>query len=426
MRGKILICLFAIGLLGVSAEAQTDSVKYVPKYRDPVSEELRKLHEAREEARDSVTDEIKDRQEALKDLERQNEKWIKCDLGNIVVPESPDVFTSYFHLPPTRQYWTGTCWSFSTTSFLESEIHRIHGKEVRLSEMYTVYYEWVEKTRRFIAERGKSRITAGSESNAVFRIMETYGAVPHSVYPGYIDDPRHDHDEMDDEIQKYLDFVCDNGLWDEKVAIESVKLIMNKQMGKPPESFEYEGKSYTPQSFFSDYLQLNLSDYVAIMSTLEFPFYTQGPFDVPDNWWFDSSYYNVPLDEWYATLKQAVSGGYTVAIGGDISEAGLNGLKDAAYVPSFDIPQEYINQDSREYRMYNRSTTDDHGVHIVGCAEIDGRDWYLVKESSSRGYWGKHIGYMFYRDDYVRLKMMEFAVHKDAAAGILEKFVETE
>jgi len=33
---------------------------------------------------------------------------------------------------------TGTCWSYSTSSFLESEIKRITKMDVDLSEMYTV------------------------------------------------------------------------------------------------------------------------------------------------------------------------------------------------------------------------------------------------------------------------------------------------
>ncbi|UCE23930.1 MAG: peptidase C1 [Candidatus Zixiibacteriota bacterium] len=394
----------------------------MPKQLDPVSEELRKLREEREDARDSVTDAIRDRQDELEEQERLKRRWIKYDLSNLVIPESPGVFPSQFHFPPSRQYWTGTCWSFSTTSFLESEVHRLHGKKIRLSQMHTVYYEWVEKARRYVRERGESRVTAGSESNAVFRIMKMYGAVPLEAYPGYISDPRHDHDEMDDEIREFLCYVDDEDVWDEDFVLESIKLILDKHMGKVPTSFEYEGKTYTPKSFLGEVLNLNFDDYVCIMSTLEFPFYTLGPFDVPDNWWFDSSYYNVPLEEWYAAFKSAVENGYTVAIGGDISEAGLNGLQDAAIVPDYDIPQTYINQHSREYRMSQKSTTDDHGVHCVGYAEIDGRDWYLIKESSSRGHWGKHTGYMFYRDDYVRLKMMEFAVHKDAVPELLEKF----
>ena len=423
MMGRAVVTVLATLLLAAACvQAQTDTVKYVPKYLDPVSEEIRKLNEDREDYRDSVTDAIEDRQEELEEYERLNRKWIKCDLSNIVMPESPDVFPPQFHFPPVRQYWTGTCWSFSTTSFLESEIYRIHGRKIRLSEMYTVYFEWLEKARRFVRERGKSSTSAGSESNAVFRIMKKYGAVPLDAYRGYIDDPRHNHDALDCEIEEYLEYVEDEDVWDEEYVAQSVALILDKHIGKPPESFEYEGKSYTPAQFLADVMKLNLDDYVAIMSTLEFPFYEPGPFDVHDNWWFDSSYYNVPLDEWYAAFKGAVTNGYTVAIGGDISEAGLNGLQDAAFIPDFDIPQDYINQSSREYRMYNEATTDDHGVHCIGYLELDGRDWYLVKESSSRGYWGKHVGYMFYRDDYVRLKMMEFAVHKDAVPELLKKF----
>ncbi|UCG61930.1 MAG: peptidase C1 [Candidatus Zixiibacteriota bacterium] len=422
--GKKITFVLALVFMSAPVWGQTDTVKYVPKYLDPVNEELRKLSEEREDYRDSVTGAIEDRQEAREEYERLNRRWIKCDLSNIVKPESPEAFESQFHFPPVRQYWTGTCWSFSTTSFLESEIYRIQGKKIRLSEMHTVYYEWLEKARRFVRERGKSRTSPGSESNAVFRIMKKYGAVPLEAYPGYIDDPRHNHGELDDEIEEYLEYVEDEDVWDEDFVAESVALILDKHIGKPPSSFDYEGKTYTPQEFLSDVMRLNIDDYVCIMSTLEFPFYALGPFDVPDNWWYDSSYYNIPLDEWYAGFKSAVMNGYTVAIGGDISEAGLNGLEDAAYVPDFDLPQDYINQSSREYRMFNKTTTDDHGVHVIGCTEIDGRDWYLVKESSSRGHWGKHVGYMFYRDDYVRLKMMEFAVHKDAVTDLLKKFVE--
>ncbi|MEW6411721.1 MAG: peptidase C1 [Candidatus Zixiibacteriota bacterium] len=419
---RMLVCMTMVMMFAGGVAAQTDTIRYVPEYRDPANEELRKLHEVRDEVRDSLTDLVKDRQEALKDFERDNEKWIKCDLSNIVRPQSPEAFESYFHFPPVRQYWTGTCWSFSGTSFLETEVYRINGIKVKLSEMYTVYWEWVEKARRFVAERGKSSTSPGSETNGVFRTMKTYGAVPVEVYRGYIDDPRHDHEELDRQIREYLGFVKEKGLWDESLVVNSVKQILNRHLGEPPVSFEYEGATYTPKGFLDGVLKINPDDYVAIMSTLQIPFYTRGSFDVPDNWWYDSSYYNIPLDEWYAALKGAIRKGYTTAIGGDISEAGLNGEDDVAVVPDFDIPQEFINQHSREYRMYNETTTDDHGIHIVGYANFDGRDWYLVKESSSRGYWGKFDGYMFYRDDYVRLKMMEFAVHKDAVPEILEKF----
>ena len=112
-------------------------------------------------------------------------------------------------------------------------------------------------------------------------------------------------------------------------------------------------------------------------------------------------------------------------------EPGYNGFEDAAVVPDFDIPQAYINQDAREFRMYNRSTGDEHGIHVVGYKVIDNRDWFLIKDSSRSGRWGDFEGYFFYRDDYIRLKMLFYVVHKDALKSVIKKFerpdvVETE
>ena len=121
---------------------------------------------------------------------------------------------------------------------------------------------------------------------------------------------------------------------------------------------------------------------------------------------------------------RATARGYTVAIGGDVSEPGLNGFEDAAIVPTFDIPPEYIDQDAREFRFDNSTTEDDHGVHLVG--HDAGRRPGLVPDQGLRSrssHWGKHKGYYFYRDDYVRLKMLSFMVHKDIAQPLLDKAV---
>lgn len=40
--------------------------------------------------------------------------------------------------PVISQDITGTCWSFSSTSFLEAEIIRTTGRKIDLSEMYNV------------------------------------------------------------------------------------------------------------------------------------------------------------------------------------------------------------------------------------------------------------------------------------------------
>lgn len=49
--------------------------------------------------------------------------------------------------PVISQGATGTCWSFSTSSFLESEIIRLTGKQIDLSEMYTVRNTYPKKQK---------------------------------------------------------------------------------------------------------------------------------------------------------------------------------------------------------------------------------------------------------------------------------------
>jgi bleomycin hydrolase len=418
----ITLAMCLILFTAAPLEAQDDKVQYVPRYKDPANEELSDRLDSLDALRDSLTEAIRERQEEYDEAEEDATKRLQFDVSNIARPDSPDDFEAQFHFPPVRQYLTGTCWSFSSTSYFESETYRITGQKIRLSEIHTVYYEYVEKARYFIQQRGKRWPGQGSETNAVSRMMKMYGAVPFDAYPGYIDDERHDHSKLSREVRGYLEFAKENDVWDEEAVLHHVKGILNRKLGAPPETFEFEGKTYTPPEFLADVLKINPDDYLSVMSTMSIPFYTQGPFEVPDNWWYDSSYYNLPLDEWYAVVNNAISNGYTMTIGGDNSGPGWNGFEDVCVIPDFDIPQSYINQDSRELRFYNWTTTDDHGIHLVGHTKIDGRDWYLIKDSGSSGHWGKHKGYYFMRDDYVRLKMLSFTVHKDMMNDVLKKF----
>ena len=192
-------------------------------------------------------------------------------------------------------------------------------------------------------------------------------------------------------------------------------------MGEPPKTFEFNGKSMTPLEFLHNETGLNLDDYYCLISTSREPFYTMQEFKVPDNWWHNKEYINLPLKVWCKIIKKSIKSGYTMVIGGDVSEPGRLGKKDIAFIPTFDIPTKYINQDSREYRIYNRSTGDDHGIHLVGYKRVKGKDWYLIKDSSRSARKGKEKGYYFYREDFIKLKMLTFSVHKDMLKNILPK-----
>ncbi|MCK4546455.1 MAG: peptidase C1 [Candidatus Eisenbacteria sp.] len=426
MRKAIVYCIvlvFAAGTCQGVATAQkhqesTDKAYYKVKYRDPVLKEIEEAREAAEAAADSVTGKIREDQKEQGEKEKEEAKKLVFDFEGVEIPESPDVFESAFHFPPTPQYYTGTCWCFAATSFFESETCRLTGKKIKLSEMYTVYYEYLEKVRRFVQERGDSYVEQGSETNAVMRVWKKYGVVPRSVYEGVLaEGGRYDHEPMMEEIKDFLALVEDHGLWEEDYVLGAVRLILGRYMGEPPAEFRWEGRTYTPRGFMKDLLKINPDDYVDVISTLRFPFYTKGEFEVPDNWWHSEEYYNLPLDVWYEVVLKAAQNGYTLAIGGDVSEPGYQGFEDAAIVPPFDIPEELIDQDARELRFANGTSSDDHALHLVGHTRLGNHDWFLIKDSARSSRWGKYEGRYFYREDYVRLKMLSYTVHKDAIKG---------
>jgi bleomycin hydrolase len=405
-------------------EVKKDKAIYKDRYIDPVIKEMfEKNAKLKEEAAAKTKEIIK----AYKEQIKKERKSLLFDMSAIEKPASPDVFKPHFHFDPVAQYLTGTCWCFSATSMLESELYRLNKKKIKLSEMHTVYYEFVEKARYFVKTRGSSLFTMGAEFNSVTRMWEKYGAVPYDAYPGVLaEDGRYDHSEMYAEMSNYLKYIKEHDYWCEKTVVSQIKAILNKYMGKPPKSFTYEDKEMTPLQFLKDVLKLNPNDYVAVMSTLSVLFYTKGEYAVPDNWWHSKEYYNVPLDVFYGIIKKALKEGYTVAIGGDTSEPGKNGFEDAAIIPTFDIPQEYIDQSAREFRFYNRTSTDDHGIHIVGYTRLGDHDWFLIKDSGRSARYGKFEGYYFFRDDYIKLKMLAYMVHKDVLKDILPKFKEKE
>jgi bleomycin hydrolase len=119
-------------------------------------------------------------------------------------------------------------------------------------------------------------------------------------------------------------------------------------------------------------------------------------------------------------LKTALRRGYSASLGGDISEPGKNAQKKVFMVPTFDIPSEFIDDSARQFRFANGTTTDDHGVHLIGYKEVDGKGWFLIKDSGSSSFNADPKGYYFLTEDYVKLKMMDFMVHKDAVKGFID------
>lgn len=327
------------------------------------------------------------------------------------------------HLTPVSQGKTGTCWAFAATSLIESEILRTSGREVRLSVMFFVYHEYLDRVAAWAEKKGEVYVEEGSESNGVLRLMKAHGAIPYAAFTGRDSTETYDHSALIRELLEMLEKAKAKQAFNQEKIVKKARAILNKYIGIPPETFLYEGVTYTPQSFMQS-LGIRPNDYFSFMSTTSLPYNQMGELVEPDNWWHNADYYNVTPDEFLLILRESIQKGFSVCICGDVSEPGLNAELETGVIVPYDLPEGYFSAEARELRMKNGSTTDDHCMHAVGVwQDEDGKYWFMVKDSGRGGFKGKHTGYRFIREDYIKLKMMNLLLYKYGASTVLDRII---
>ena len=391
---------------------------------DAVAQNDRKDKGELREYKNAFFEDIKKGVQLFNEEKKEPAKSFRMNFDGIDVPKSANEFKRVWADEPESQGMTGTCWCFSTTSFYEAEINRLTKQQIKLSELYTVYWQYVEKAREYVKTRGKSAFGEGSETNGVAAMMKKYGIVPYESYNGMkIGQKYHDHEKMFEEMDKYLKNLKNTYAWNEEEAVTTIKSILNYYIGEPPTTVMVSGKKVTPLEYLKNVTKLNPDDYVDFMSLMEKPYLTQAEYKVEDNWWHSADYYNVSLDDFMSVIKSAIKNGFSISIGGDVSESGLDSKLGVAMVPTFDIPSAYIDENARQFRFSNHSTTDDHAMHLVGYEEKTNGMWFLIKDSGSGGHNNANSpGYWYVHEDYIKLKMMTITLHKDAAKEMLAKF----
>ncbi len=339
--------------------------------------------------------------------------------------------------PVKNQAKTGTCWSFATTSFIETELLRMGKGEHILSPMWFVRHAYPEKAQRYIRYSGTSNFGVGGQAHDVMNVIREKGMVPETNYKGMnIGEVEHNHGEMADVLESIVNAVKRNKggkitpRWHE--VFEST---LNIYLGTPLNQFNYLGRTFSPTSF-RDSLGFNPNDYIEFTSYTHHPFYSQFDLEIPDNWSHDK-YYNIPFGEMIALIDTALAKGYSVLWDGDTSEKNFDRKKGLAIVPQEETPEivaedsdekkteepvkeKFITQEMRQETFDNQTTTDDHLMHITGMAKDQrGYKFYYVKNS-----WGikdkKYDGYWYMSEIYVRLKTVSVMVHKDVIPGWLK------
>jgi bleomycin hydrolase len=336
------------------------------------------------------------------------------------------------HTPVKDQARTGTCWCFSTVSFIESEAMRLGADILDISEMFIVYNNYQKKAENYIQMHGTANFGQGGLSHDVMDRFREKGIVPESVYNGMrLGKDTHDHSEMFRVLKGLVDGVVSSRQptiqW--KTALAGV---LNAYLGIPPEKFEYEGKTYTPHTFAEEKVMIDPDHYVELTSYTWAPFFGKCMLKVPDNWIYNDDFYNIPLDELERVVDYAIENGYSVVWDGDVSEKSFSSRdKGYAILPKKELADEItepveemeVNQKSRQETFDSYRTTDDHLMHFVGLAEDQkGNVYYYIKNSG--GAEGVYHGYLFMSKPYFRMKTTAVMVHRDALPSDLKQKLE--
>jgi bleomycin hydrolase len=327
-------------------------------------------------------------------------------------------------LPVINQHASGTCWAFSTTSFLESEIIRIKGERIDLSEMFFVRDAYIIKSQNYIMRQGAARFSEGGLNHDPVITMAQFGLAPQSTYTGLIKgDTIYDHRKLFPKLEELVKAYAKPE--DKKGTKWKVKLpnLLDDHMGKKPGEFTYQNQTYTPMSFLA-YTKLNPKDYLNITSFSHTPFYQPFILNIAANW-LNESYYNLPLDEYIANIDHAIETGYSLALDLDISESTFSYSQGIAVLPDKPgdakisltniRPEQTVTQEMRQTKFEEFYTTDDHNMHIIGRAkDQNGNIYYKVKNS-----WGPAAGrqgFFYISVAYMRAKSISVLLHKDGLA----------
>lgn len=324
---------------------------------------------------------------------------------------------------------SGTCWSYSGNSFLESEMIRLGKKPVDLAEIFTARNSYHDKAKLYVLNDGAINWGDGGELHDVINMYKKYGAIPQEAYTGLVNGKTaNNFKDMQAEIEPLIKQYAKNET--KKLPdnwLKSVDDILDKNLGVVPSEFTYEGKKYTPKSFAKEVVGIKPEDYVEISSYKDYPYYQKFVVPIPDNWSHDEDW-NVPMNDLTKIIDNAIAKGFTVGWATDVSEPYFSYKNGVAYVPDMDLnnldasakatifsgprPDKTITEDMRQEALNNLTTTDDHGMQIVGLAKDQtGKQYYIVKNS-----WGvtnDYKGYLFVSKPYVLYKTTAILLHKD-------------
>ena len=353
--------------------------------------------------------------------------------------ELPDLSGLDVFLPSaviSDQASSGRCWYFSTANVLLPDME--------LSVVYPYFWDMLEKANLFLVDvwdHRKEKLDSRA-NEALFKrptwdgghfmeatyLIDKYGVVPASAMPETFNSAA-----SADLLRQLRGMLRSYGLKlrassePESVrlqALANVYSLLELTLGTPPTSFEWNGKSYTPQSFREAFIAPDLSSKFAILmndpTRAYYKMYrveaSHGAADAPE-WVF----LNMPIEDMEALGVASLRGGDRFYFTCDTYQDAMadEGVYDVRLSPDFGYEM------TKEELFLSRDVSSAHAMAMCGFAlGADGKVTKWVSENSfglSRGY----DGYVVMQGDWWRRYTFRMAVDKkylsDSQRAMLEQ-----
>ena len=317
----------------------------------------------------------------------------------------------------TDQKQSGRCWLFTGLNVLRAAAISQHdlGK-FQFSQTYNFFYDQLEKANLFLQAIIDTKdlplddrkvdwllsnpISDGGTWTGVANLVMKYGVVPAEVMPeSFI---ANSTSQMATQLKTILrqdalklrEAKCPKCAGKLKVEMLSeIYRILCLAYGEPPVEFEWEGKTYTPQEFYAEFVGFDLNNnYVMLMNDPSREYnklyeiqYDRHLYD-GDNW----LYLNLPVDRIKEMAIASIKDGNAMYFSCDVGKF-LDRKKGVADLANFDY-ESLLGVDftmDKKQRIQTHASGSSHAMTLIAVDLKDGKPLKWMVENS----WGETAGY---------------------------------
>lgn len=362
----------------------------------------------------------------------------------------------------TDQKSSGRCWLFAGLNILRYRVaQRLNLKKFELSQSYNFFYDKLEKANLFlekIIETRKRPITDrtvdfllkhpipdGGQWNMVVALVNKYGVVPKEIMPETYNtsNTRRINQLLATLLRKDAAKLRESGKSEgklRKMKIEMLKdvyRLLVYAFGQPPKQFRWRykdkdgklspWKTYTPQSFFNEFVNVDLNDYVVVYNCPAKKYYRLYSIsldrDMADR--KDLTFINLPIDEVKKlTLKTLTETKEPVWFGCDVGKELLN--KEGIMAPDVYDYTSLLGVDftmTKKQRILYRHSIPTHAMVFTGVdLDENGKPVKWLVENSWGTKAGKNGMYVMY-DKWFDYYLYEVVIPKKNLPPEIQKIL---